>query len=163
MCLPALHWGLYLLGENSELITPLFKNKQTVFKHLSDKRLLERICVRLLLLIIIKLFYIALFSALEQTHCARMWFYMSEYFFYTSFTPPPPRPLPTTTSMFCFLMGRECSSLAASSYLLLFTFFLLDEEKTCCLLGPQCCLVTPSMTPNVVYNFQICWCHHISL
>ena len=22
-------------------------------------------------------FYIALFSALEQTHCARMWFYMS--------------------------------------------------------------------------------------
>ena len=23
-------------------------------------------------------FYIALFSALEQTHCARMWFYMSE-------------------------------------------------------------------------------------
>ena len=23
-------------------------------------------------------FYIALFSALEQTHCARMWFYMSD-------------------------------------------------------------------------------------
>ena len=23
-------------------------------------------------------FYIALFSALEQTHCARMWFYISE-------------------------------------------------------------------------------------
>ena len=27
---------------------------------------------------IIGRFYIALFSALEQTHCARMWFYMSE-------------------------------------------------------------------------------------
>ena len=28
-------------------------------------------------LIIINRFYIALFSALKQTHCARMWFYMS--------------------------------------------------------------------------------------
>ena len=27
-------------------------------------------------------FYIALFSALEQTHCARMWFYMSDFFFF---------------------------------------------------------------------------------
>ena len=33
---------------------------------------------RLDLIIIIDRFYIALFSALEQTHCARMWFYMSE-------------------------------------------------------------------------------------
>ena len=32
------------------------------------------------IIIIINHFYIALFSALEQTHCARMWFYMSEYF-----------------------------------------------------------------------------------
>ena len=31
-------------------------------------------------LIIINRFYIALFSALEQTHCARVWFYMSEEF-----------------------------------------------------------------------------------
>ena len=30
------------------------------------------------IIIIIDRFYIALFSALEQTHCARMWFYMSE-------------------------------------------------------------------------------------
>ena len=29
-------------------------------------------------IIIIDRFYIALFSAVEQTHCARMWFYMSE-------------------------------------------------------------------------------------
>ena len=35
--------------------------------------------------VIINHFYIALFSALEQTHCARMWFYMSEYFFYSAF------------------------------------------------------------------------------
>ena len=28
--------------------------------------------------LIIDRFYIALFSAREQTHCARMWFYMSE-------------------------------------------------------------------------------------
>ena len=38
-------------------------------------------CFRNLLtsdIIIIDRFYIALFSALEQTHCARMWFYMSE-------------------------------------------------------------------------------------
>ena len=30
------------------------------------------------IIIIIDRFYIALFSAVEQTHCARMWFYMSE-------------------------------------------------------------------------------------
>ena len=30
-------------------------------------------------------FYIALFSALEQTHCARMWFYMTEYLFIARF------------------------------------------------------------------------------
>ena len=30
------------------------------------------------IIIIIDRFYIALFSALEQTHCARMWFYMSK-------------------------------------------------------------------------------------
>ena len=34
----------------------------------------ERICN----IIINDRFYIALFSAREQTHCARMWFYMSE-------------------------------------------------------------------------------------
>ena len=32
----------------------------------------------IIIIIIINHFYIALFSALEQTHCARMWFYMSE-------------------------------------------------------------------------------------
>ena len=31
-----------------------------------------------IIIIIIDRFYIALFSAVEQTHCARMWFYMSE-------------------------------------------------------------------------------------
>ena len=31
-----------------------------------------------IIIIIIDRFYIALFSAFEQTHCARMWFYMSE-------------------------------------------------------------------------------------
>ena len=30
-------------------------------------------------------FYIALFSALEQTHCARMWFYMKWLAFYSAF------------------------------------------------------------------------------
>ena len=33
-----------------------------------------------LLLLLLLIVYIALFSALEQTHCARMWFYMSEFF-----------------------------------------------------------------------------------
>ena len=32
----------------------------------------------IIIIIIIDHFYIALFSALEQTHCARVWFYMSE-------------------------------------------------------------------------------------
>ena len=32
----------------------------------------------IIIIIIIDRFYIALFSALEQTHCARMWFCMSE-------------------------------------------------------------------------------------
>ena len=32
----------------------------------------------IIIIIIIDRFYIALFSALEQTHCARMLFYMSE-------------------------------------------------------------------------------------
>ena len=35
-------------------------------------------CTLIIIIIIIDRFYIALFSALEQTHCARMWFYMSE-------------------------------------------------------------------------------------
>ena len=35
-------------------------------------------CTTLPRLIIIDRFYIALFSALEQIHCARVWFYMSE-------------------------------------------------------------------------------------
>ena len=30
------------------------------------------------IIVIIDHFYIALFPALEQAHCARMWFYMSE-------------------------------------------------------------------------------------
>ena len=34
---------------------------------------------------IIDHFYIVLFSTLEQTHCARMWFYMSEYLFIVCF------------------------------------------------------------------------------
>ena len=34
---------------------------------------------------IIDRFYIALFSALEQTHCARMWFYLSEQLFIEHF------------------------------------------------------------------------------
>ena len=34
-------------------------------------------------------FYIALFSALEQTHSARMCFYMSEQLFYGAFDYPP--------------------------------------------------------------------------
>ena len=36
-------------------------------------------------IIIIDRFYIALFSALEQTHCARKWFYMSEQLFIARF------------------------------------------------------------------------------
>ena len=32
----------------------------------------------IIIIIIIDRFYIALFSALEQAHCARLWFYMSE-------------------------------------------------------------------------------------
>ena len=35
--------------------------------------------------IIIDRFYIALFSTLEQTHCTRMWFYMSEQLFIARF------------------------------------------------------------------------------
>ena len=33
-------------------------------------------------IIIINHFYIALFSALEQTHCAHMWFYIFFFFFH---------------------------------------------------------------------------------
>ena len=46
--------------------------------------LMEEVCLSLSLsfeswiIIIIDRFYIALFSAPEQTHCARMWFYMRE-------------------------------------------------------------------------------------
>ena len=32
----------------------------------------------IIIIIIIDSFYIALLSALDQTHCARIWFYMSE-------------------------------------------------------------------------------------
>ena len=39
----------------------------------------------LFIIIIIDRFYIALFSALEQAHCARMWFYMSEQLFIARF------------------------------------------------------------------------------
>ena len=38
-----------------------------------------------LLLLLIVFIYIALFSALEQTHCARMRFYMSEWIFIAHF------------------------------------------------------------------------------
>ena len=34
-----------------------------------------------LFLLLIDRFYIALFSAVEQSHCARMWFYMNEQLF----------------------------------------------------------------------------------
>ena len=48
--------------------------------------LMEEVCLSVSLslsfeswiIIIIDRFYIALFSAPEQTHCARMWFYMRE-------------------------------------------------------------------------------------
>ena len=32
----------------------------------------------IIIIIIIDRFYLALFTALEQSHCTRMWFYMSE-------------------------------------------------------------------------------------
>ena len=35
--------------------------------------------------VVVGCFYIALFSALEQTHCARMWFCRSESLFYSAF------------------------------------------------------------------------------
>ena len=40
---------------------------------------------RKIIIIIIDRFYIALFSALEQTHSARMSFYMNEYLFIARF------------------------------------------------------------------------------
>ena len=43
--------------------------------HFPTETLLKFIII---IIIIIDRFYIALFSAFEQTHCARMWFYMSE-------------------------------------------------------------------------------------
>ena len=36
-------------------------------------------------MIIVDRFYIALFSALEQTQCARMWFHMSDWLFIARF------------------------------------------------------------------------------
>ena len=41
--------------------------------------------VVVVVVVVLVAFYIALFSALEQTHCAHMWFYMSEYFFIARF------------------------------------------------------------------------------
>ena len=41
-------------------------------------KLIESYCYKYAFIIIIDRFYIALFSALEQIHCARVWFYMSE-------------------------------------------------------------------------------------
>ena len=37
-----------------------------------------KILIKPFIIIIIDRFYIALFSALKQTHCTRMWFYISE-------------------------------------------------------------------------------------
>ena len=37
-----------------------------------------RVVVVVVVVVVVDRFYIALFSALEQTLCARMWFYMSE-------------------------------------------------------------------------------------
>ena len=42
-----------------------------------------------LIIVVSGRFYIALFSALEQTHCARMWFYMSDEFLQRVFEYPP--------------------------------------------------------------------------
>ena len=47
-----------------------------VFKKV--RKLIEKHGVRESLFLLLDHFYIALLSALEQTHCARMWFYMSE-------------------------------------------------------------------------------------
>ena len=35
--------------------------------------------------------YSAILRSLEQTHCARMWFYMSDYSFYSAFFEYPPK------------------------------------------------------------------------
>ena len=58
----------------------------TILSHwLNQHKLIESYCYKyafiiiiIIIIIIIDRFYIALFSAREQTHCARMWFYMSE-------------------------------------------------------------------------------------
>ena len=46
-----------------------------------------QVCTKssIIIIIIVDRFYIALFSALEQTHCAHMWFYMSEWLFIVHF------------------------------------------------------------------------------
>ena len=62
-------------------------NTNTTIKHInnniktkSQTHNMFNVITNIIIIIIINHFYIALFSALEQTHCARMWFYMSEYF-----------------------------------------------------------------------------------
>ena len=37
-----------------------------------------RVVVVVVVVVVVDRFYMALFSVLEQTHCARMWYYMSE-------------------------------------------------------------------------------------
>ena len=55
-----------------------FQNSQMTWKYNVLSMSLKTNDLKICVIIIIDRFYIALFSALEQTHCARMWFYMSE-------------------------------------------------------------------------------------
>ena len=50
-------------------------------------------------------FYIALFSALEQTHCARMWFYMNDYLLIALFVVNIHRNDVLTALFGCYLDG----------------------------------------------------------
>ena len=51
----------------------------------------------LLFLLVVDRFHIALFYTLEQTHCARVWFYMSVQLFFFLYRENPQRPVKTQT------------------------------------------------------------------
>ena len=78
LCIVVLSGGDYFFGTN---VFSSFSLWEPTGALRESGVLYREVCVEdlgAICIIIIDRFYIALFSAFEQTHCARMWFYMSE-------------------------------------------------------------------------------------
>ena len=97
--------------------------------------------------VVVDRFYIAPFSAFEQTHCARMWFYMSKQLFIALFFFYPPKWFTYSKLMFHWLWERSHKTVHKPQ--------LLKREEIRSGTEPRsfCLTVPPHQTASLLWVF----------